>query len=269
LIDSEVRNFEITTKNGNILEANKQIWQSLGIKQTDNALFFPAPNALVPLKFAKFMNRRKVTFVDSNDINVSTLISLAVALKLSNVTVKLANPNGKFPIADSVFEIIYSDLGFSSFCQEYKIDVETLTKELLRVLKPHGKLAALDENGAPVMYPCPPEIQAIRSKLDAPRSDKLIMGRRIYGAFKACGLRNPKLIGYSRFVTSDDHELMEAELLRRIANLDPHSSETQLSKASVPTAELDKYRGWLKSQISNDSFLIQFNTILAVGEKGD
>lgn len=268
MIDAELRNFEITTRNGAILESNKQIWQTLGIKQTDNALFFPAPNALVPLRFAKFMNKRKVTFVDSSDINVSTLISLAADLKLSNVTVKLANANGKFPIADSAFEVIYSDLGFSSFCQEYKIDVETLAKELVRILKPGGKLAALDENGAPVMYPCPPEIQAIRAKLDAPRADKLIMGRRIYGALKTCGLKNPKLMGYSRFVTSDDHELMESELLRRIANLDPHSAETQ-SKVSVPAPEVEKYRAWLKSQISNDSFMIQFNTILAFGEKSD
>ncbi len=267
MIDAELRNFEITTKGSELLDSNKQIWQSLGIKQTDTVLFFPAPNALVPLRFAKFMNKRKVTFVDTNDINVSTLISLAADLKLSNVTVKLANPNGKFPIADSAFEIVYSDLGFSSFTQEIKIDVDSLTKELVRILKPGGKLAALDENGAPVMYPCPSEIQAIRTKIDALRADKLVMGRRIYGAFKAGGLKNTKLVGYSRIVTSDDRELMEAELSRRIANLDSHSQEYQLPKASVSSQEIEKYKAWLKSQMSSDAFMIQFNTILTIGEK--
>jgi ubiquinone/menaquinone biosynthesis C-methylase UbiE len=250
-----------------VLESNKQIWQSLGIKQTDNALFFPAPNALIPLRFAKFMNKRKVTFVDTSDINVSKLISLAVDLKLSNVTVKLANPGGKFPLGDSAFEIIYSDLGFSTFSQELKIDIDALTKELVRILKPGGKLAALDENGAPVMYPCPPEIQAIRTKLDASRADKLIMGRRIFGALKANGLKNTKLVGYSRFVTSDDRELLKTELQRRIANLDFHNSDSQISKSSTTPQEIEKYRAWLKSQVSSESFLIQFNTILAMGEK--
>jgi SAM-dependent methyltransferase len=271
LIDAELRNFEITTKSGAVLEANKQIWQGLGIKQTDNALFFPASNALVPLKFAKFMNKRKVTFVDTNDINVSTLISLAAEMKLSNVTVKLASPSAKFPIADSAFDVIYSDLGYSTFCQELRTDLEGLTKELMRMLKPGGKLAALDENGAPVMYPCPPEVQTIRAKLDSSRADKLVMGRRIYGAFRNSGLKNTKLTGYSRFLTGEDHELMEAELQRRIANLDPHAGENNNNsgslKSSVSSQEIEKYRAWLKSQMTNDSFMIQFNMILTTGEK--
>jgi SAM-dependent methyltransferase len=268
MIDAELRNFEITNKAGAMLESNKQIWQSLGIKQSDSSLFFPAPNALVPLRFAKFMNKRKVTFVDTNDVNVGTLISLAAELKLTNVTVKLASPNGKFPISDSTFDIVYSDLGFSSFSQDQRIDIDALTKELIRILKPGGKLAALDENGAPVMYPCPPEIQVIRTKLDAAKADKLLMGRRIYGAFKSNGLKNVKLVGYSRFVTGDDRELLESELTRRITSLDSHSPESQPTpKTAVTTQEADKYRAWLKSQMSNESFLIQFNTILAVGEK--
>ncbi|MHB1909025.1 MAG: class I SAM-dependent methyltransferase [Nitrososphaerales archaeon] len=260
LIDAELRNFEITTRGGELLDSNRQIWQNLGIKQTDTALFFPASNALVPIRFAKFMNKRKVTFVDTSEVNVSTLISLAADLKLANVTVKLANTSGKFPIADNAVDLVYSDLGFSSFLQEYKVDIESLTKELTRVLKPGGKLAALDENGAPVMYPCPPEIQAIRAKIDAPRAEKLVMGRRMYSAFKSSGLKNVKLVGYSRFLTSDDQELMSAELSRRITALEPHDPKN-------PSPEIEKYRSWLKSQMSSDSFLIQFNTILAVGEK--
>ena len=249
-----------------MLDSNKQIWQTLGIKQTDTALFFPAPNALVPLRFAKFMNKRKVTFVDTNEINVSTLISLAADLKLSNVTVKLASTNGKFPIADSAYDIVYSDLGFSTLLQDHRIDHETLTKELVRLLKPEGKLAALDENGAPVMYPCPPEILTIRSKLDASKVDRLTMGRRIYGAFKSNGLRDVKLVGYSRFLTSDDHDLMESELTRRIASLDPHNSDSQKG-VGVTSQEIEKYRSWLKSQISSETFMIQYNTILTVGTK--
>jgi ubiquinone/menaquinone biosynthesis C-methylase UbiE len=268
LIDAELRNFEITNKAGAMLDSNRQIWQSLGIKQTENALFFPAPNALVPLRFAKFMNKRKVTFVDTNDVNVGTLISLAADLKLSNVTVKLASPKGKFPISDGSHDVVYSDLGFSTFLQDHKVDIDVLTKELIRILKPGGKLAALDENGAPVMYPCPVEIQTIKTKIDAPRADKLVMGRRIYGTFKSNGLKNIKLFGYSRFVTSDDQELLRSELSRRIALLDlqEHSPQSS-SKGIVSPQESEKYKAWLKSQMSNDSFMIQFNTILAVAEK--
>jgi len=268
LNDAELRNFEITTKGGELLESNKQIWQSLGIKQTDNALFFPTPNALVPIRFAKFMNKRKVTFVDTNEINVSTLFSLATELKLTNVTVKLANPNGKFPIPDSSFDLVYSDLGFSNFLQDHKIDLDPLTKELVRILKPEGKIAALDENGAPVMYPCPSEIQAIRAKLDGPRSDRLTMGRRIYGIYKANGLKNIQLIGYSRFVTSDDGELMQAELSRRISALDSQNYESHPAmKGTITSQEIEKYKSWLKTQMASNSFMIQFNTILAVATK--
>jgi ubiquinone/menaquinone biosynthesis C-methylase UbiE len=268
LIDAELRNFEITTKGGELLDSNRHIWQSLGIKQTDNALFFPTPNALVPLRFAKFMNKRKVTFVDTNEVNVGTLLSLASELKLSNVTVKLAGPNGKFPIPDSSFDLVYSDLGFSTFLQDHRIDLDPLTKELVRIVKPEGKIASLDENGTPVMYPCPSEIQAIRAKLDAPRSDRLIMGRRIYGTYKANGLKNIQLIGYSRFVTSDDGELMQAELTRKIAALDSQNHEsTSGNKAMITPQEIEKYKSWLKLQMGSNSFMIQFNTILAVATK--
>lgn len=258
-----------------MFEANKQIWQSLGIKQSDTALFFPVSNVLLPLRFAKFMNKRKVTFADTNGIFVSTLISLAAEMKMSNVTVKLAGLNGKFPIADSAFEFIYSDLGFSSFLQDHGVDVDALTKELIRMLKSSGRIAALDENGAPVMYPCPPEIQTIRSKIDGPRADRLVMGRRIYGAFKANGLKNVRVVGYSTILTSDDGEDMNEELSLRIAALDSHSLAGQFPQkggtAAIATnatpQEIEKYRAWLKSQLENDSFMIQFNTILTIGEK--
>jgi ubiquinone/menaquinone biosynthesis C-methylase UbiE len=263
LIDAELRNFEITTPKGDLLDSNRQIWQSLGIKQTDSAVFFPVPNALIPLKFAKFMNKRKVTFVDTSEINVSTLISLAAQLKLSNATVKLASKSGKFPIADSAFDLAYSDLGFSSLFSEQRIEIDTLTKELARVVKSGGKIAALDENGAPVMYPCPPEIQMIRAKLDAPRAEGLIMGRKIYRSFKSAGLRNIRLAGYSRFLTSDDSEKMKSEIARRISAIDVFGSQ----RPGATPQEVERYKSWLSSQTKSDSFLIQFNLIFAVGEK--
>lgn len=265
MIDADLRNFEITTQKGELLDSNRQIWQGLGIKQSDCALFFPAPNALVPLKFARYMNKRKVTFVDTNDINVSTLISLAAQFKLSNVTVKLASPQGKFPIADSAFDIAYSDLGFSSLYSDHRVDIASLTKELVRVVKPGGKIASLDENGAPVMYPCPPEIQMIRAKLDAPRADKLIMGRRIYGAFKSNGLKNIKMTGHSRFLTSDDEEKMQAEIARRVSALE--FAANGQPKPGATAQEIEKYKVWLNSQLGSDSFMIQFNLILGVAEK--
>ncbi|MGI0085717.1 MAG: methyltransferase domain-containing protein [Nitrososphaerales archaeon] len=265
MIDADLRNFEITTQKGELLDSNRQIWQGLGIKQSDCALFFPAPNALVPLRFARYMNKRKVTFVDTNEINVSTLISLAAQLKLSNATVKLASPAGKFPLADSAFDIAYSDLGFSSLYSEIRIDIDSLTKELVRVVKPGGKIASLDENGAPVMYPCPPEIQMIRAKLDAPRADKLIMGRRIYGAFKSNGLKNIRMSGHSRFLTSDDGEKMQVEIARKISALEFAGNGVAKHGASVQ--EIEKYKAWLNSQMDSESFMIQFNLILGVGEK--
>ncbi len=265
MIDADLRNFEIVTQKGDLLDSNRQIWQSLGIKQSDCALFFPAPNALVPLKFARYMNKRKVTFVDTNEINVSTLISLAAELKLSNITVKLATPSGKFPIADSTFDLAYSDLGFSSFYSDHRVDIDSLTKELVRVVKNGSKIAALDENGAPVMYPCPPDIQLIRAKIDSPRADRLIMGRRIYSAFKANGLKNIRLTGYSRFLTSDEEDKMQAEIARRISALG--FAGNGQSKPNASTQEIEKYKAWLNSQMNSDSFLIQFNLILAVGEK--
>lgn len=265
MIDADLRNFEIITLKGELLDSNRQIWQSLGIKQSDCALFFPVPNALIPLKFARYMNRRKVTFVDTSDINVSTLISLSAELKLSNVTVKLASPSGKFPIADSAFDVAYSDLGFSSLYSDHRIDIDSVTKELVRVVKTGGKIAALDENGAPVMYPCPPEIQMIRAKFDAPRADRLIMGRRIYGAFRSNGLKNIRMTGYSRFLTSDDGEKMQAEITRRVSALE--FAENGQPKPSATVQEIEKYKTWLNSQLGSDSFLIQFNLILAVGEK--
>lgn len=267
MIDSELRSYEIT-KLDDTLDSNRQIWKSLGIKQSDTAFFFPAPNALIPLKFAKFMNKRKVTFADAGEINVSTLLSLAAELKLTNVIVKLASPNGKFPITDSFFDLVYSDFGFSTFASDNKIDVDLLTKEYVRILKPGGRIAAVDENGAPVMYPCPPEIQAIRAKFDSPKADRLIMGRRIYGAFKSCGLKDIRLHGYSRFLTSDDDELFQSEITRRIAALDPKNLESYpLPKGSLSAQEIEKYKNWLKSQRTSESFMIQFNMILGVALK--
>ena len=268
VIESEVRNFEISTKKKDELSnTNKDIWKSLGIGQSHNALFFPVPNALVPLMFAKFMNKRKVTFVDTNEINVGTLIRLAAELKLSNVTVKLGSMTGKFPVADNAFDLVYSDWGLSSFVLPTSkgVDADSVVKELVRILKPGGKIAALEENGAPVMYPCPPEILAIRSKMDAHRADRLIMGRRVFGLFKSNKLKNIALRGYSNFVSSDDKERMKDELTRRISAIE--GSVDIYSSFGVSHQELEKYKTWLKSQITNEPFLIQFNSILTVAEK--
>ncbi len=271
-IDSDMRNFEITSsgskrKDDELSESNREIWKSLGIKQSDNALFFPAPNALVPLMFARFMNKRKVTFVDTNEINVSTLIKLAAEMKLANVTVKLGTVTGKFPVADSAFDLIYSDWGLSSFIPYgvKGVDAESIVKELVRILKPGGKIAALEENGAPVMYPCPPEILSIRSKLDAHRAERLIMGRRVFGLLKVNKLKNIRLRGYSNFVTSDDKERMRDELARRITAIE--SSAELYNGQGVSSQELERYKAWLRSQMNAEPFLIQFNSILTVGEK--
>ncbi len=268
-MSTDVRNLEITSQKKDLVDPNREIWQSLGIKQTDTALFFPTPNVLVPIAFAKFMNKRKVTFVDSNEINISTLISLTAELKLSNVTVKLATPSGKFPIADGAFDVIFSDWGFSNFSHDShsgsSIDAESLTKELVRLLKSEGRIAALDENGAPVMYPCPQEILSIRTKIDSLRFDRLTIGRKIYGLFKATGIKNIKLTGYSRFLTRDDEEKLTSELNRRIISLD--QSRDYYGKSGITLQEIDKYKQWLKAQGANESFLIQFNSILTIGEK--
>jgi SAM-dependent methyltransferase len=265
MIDTDLRSFEIGTLKGEILDSNRHIWQSLEMKQSDCALFFPAPNALIPLKFARFMNKRKVTFVDTSEINVSTLLSLAAQFKLSNVSVKLATPNGKFPIADDTFDVAYSDLGFSTFYSENHIEINSTVKELVRVVRENGKIAALDENGSPVMYPCPPEIQLIRAKIDSPRADKLIMGRRIYTAFKGNNLKNIKLTGYSKFLTSDDGDKMKTEISRRISALElDWNGQLRLNATAQ---EIEKYKAWLISQLKNDSFLMQFNLIFAIGQK--
>ncbi|MDG6997452.1 MAG: class I SAM-dependent methyltransferase, partial [Nitrososphaerota archaeon] len=95
------------------------------------------------------MNKRKVTFVDTNEISVSTLIKLSAQLKLSNVTVKLASPSGKLPLSDCAFDIVYSDWGLSHYVSESSKpgEAEALVKELVRVTKAGGKLAALEDNG--------------------------------------------------------------------------------------------------------------------------
>ena len=217
--------------------------------------------------FARFMNKRKVTFVDTNEISVSTLIKLSAQLKLSNVIVKLASPSGKLPLADSAFDIVYSDWGLSHYLSESSRpgDAEALVKELVRVTKTGGKLAALEDNGAPVMYPCPTEILAIRSKIEAPRSERLIMGRKLYSIFRANNLQNIQLRAFANFLTGNDKEKMSAELKRRIATLD--MAKESLSFSGVNPQEMEKYKAWLKSQIANESFLMQFNSILAIGEK--
>lgn len=267
LIDSDVRSFEIASDEDELSESNRQIWKSLGIKQGDNALFFPAPNALVPIMFARFMNKRKVTFVDTNEIMVSTLIKLAAQMKLTNVTVKLASYQGKIPVADNAFDLAYSDWGFSYFLAQSNKpnDADTLARELLRVVRAGGKIAALEENGAPVMYPCPSEILAIKSKIELPRAERLIMGRKVYGLFKTNNLKKISLCGYSNFLTGDLPEKMNSELKRRISALD--SLRDNPGGLGVTSQEIDKYRSWLKSQIGNAAFLIQFNSILTIAEK--
>ncbi len=264
LTDSDLRNFEIASDEDELSDSNRQVWKLLGIKQGDTALFFPAPNALVPLMFARFMNKRKVTFVDTNEICVSTLIKLAAQMRLSNVTVKLAASNGKFPLPDNSFDLSISDWGLSYFTSP-STNVETLTKELVRVVKQGGKVGALEENGAPVMYPCPPEILAIRSKIESPRAERLIMGRRVYGLFKANNLKNVTMRGFSNFLPGERQEKMNAELKRRVVTLD--AARDIMTTLGVSPQEIDKYISWLKSQIGNQSFLIQFNSILTIGEK--
>lgn len=267
MIDSDVRSFELSSDEDELSKSNREIWKSLGIKQGDTALFFPAPNALVPIMFAKFMNKRKVTFVDTNEISVNTMIRLSAQLRLSNVTVKLATMQSKFPLTDDAFDLAFSDWGFSYFLSQTAKpnDADLLAKEFIRVTKVGGKIAALEENGAPVMYPCPPEILAIRSKIESPRLERLVMGRRVYGIFKSNNLKNVILRAYSSFLTGDQEEKMRAELNRRIAGLNPLHENAVSSGASQQ--ELDKYASWLKSQIGNKLFLIQFNSILTIGEK--
>ena len=266
--DSDIRSFELASSENELLDSNREIWKSIGIKQTDSALFFPAPNALVPIMFARFMNRRKVTFVDTNEISVSTLIKLAAQMKLSNVTVKLASSMGKIPVPDASFDIVFSDLGLSYFMSQSgrSGDAESLAKELVRVARPGGKVSAIEENGAQVMYPCPQEILSIRSKIEAPRGERLIMGRRLYGLFKSNGLKSIILRGYSNFLTGEDELKMNSELNRRITALDSTSSSSPKEGGASPQ-EIEKYRTWLRSQIGNKSFLIQFNSIFCVGMK--
>jgi SAM-dependent methyltransferase len=264
---ADIRNLEITSERKNLVEPNVEIWEDLGIKQTDSVLFFPTPNVLIPIAFAKFMKKRKVTFVDSSEINVSTLIALAADLRLPNVTVKLASPNGKFPIEDSAFDLIFSDWGYSHFAQENRsaaaIEPEALTKELVRILKSGGRIASLDENGPPVMFPCPPEVTTIKAKLDALKGEKYAVGRRIYALFKSSGLKNVRLKGYSRFLTRDEGERLNGEIGRRIHALDSFRDP----KSGVVQQEIDRYKQWLRAQLSNDSFVIQFNSLLTIGEK--
>lgn len=267
MIDSEVRSFEIASADEELAESSKKIWKLLGIKQGDAALFFPTPNALIPVMFAKFMNKRKVTFVDTNEISVSTLLKLATQMKLSNVTVKLASPLGKLPVLDSIFDLAFSDWGLSYFAgtAQKPSDAESLAKELVRATKPGGKIACIEENGAPVMYPCPPEIMSIRSKIESPRADRLIMGRRVYGFFKANNLKKIQLHGFSDFLTGEKQERMKAEINRRVSGLE--STRDAMASLGVSSQEVDKYSSWLRSQVGNQSFLIQLNSILTVGEK--
>ena len=267
MADSEIRIFEIASDENELSESNRGVWKLLGIKQGDTALFFPAPNALVPIMFARFMNKRKVTFVDTNEISVSTLIKLTAQMRLSNVTVKLASPQGKFPLPDSSFDLAFSDWGLSYFTNHLSKsgDTENLAKELVRVTKPGGKNACLQENGAPVMYPCPPDILNIRSKIESQRADRLIMGRRVYSLFKANNLKNIALYGFSNFLAGEKQEKMMAELNRRISTIE--ASKEVSSGSGVSSQEYDRYASWLRSQIGNQSFLIQFNSILSIAER--
>jgi SAM-dependent methyltransferase len=267
-MSTDIRNLEITSQHKDLVEPNVEIWEDLGIKQSDGVLFFPTPNVLVPIAFAKFMKKRKVTFADASEINVSTLISLAADLRLSNVTVKLVARSGKFPLPDDSFDKIFSDWGYSALSQAgLAIDPNALTKELVRMLKPGGTLAALDENGPPIMFPCPPEVLAVKAKVDALRADRYGSGRRVYALFKSNGLKNVRLRGYSRFLTKDEAgESLVAEITRRIQALDA-LRDSSSSRPTLNAQELEKYRQWLKAQALSDTFVMQFNSILTTGQK--
>jgi ubiquinone/menaquinone biosynthesis C-methylase UbiE len=179
----------------------------------------------------------------------------------------LASSQGKIPVPDNLFDFSYSDWGLSYFSTHAfkSSDSEVLAKELVRVVKSGGKVAALEENGAPVMYPCPAEILAIRSKVDSARADRLIMGRRVYSLFKSNSLKKLTMRGFSNFLTGEMTEKMNAELNRRINALE--STRDTVASFGVSQQEIDRYASWLKSQIGNQSFLIQFNSILTIGEK--
>jgi ubiquinone/menaquinone biosynthesis C-methylase UbiE len=265
-IESDIRSLEIASSEDELASTNREVWKHLGIKQTDTAVFFPAPNALVPIMFARFMNKRKVTFVDTNEISVSTLIKLSAQMRLSNVSVKLANSQGKFPVSDNGYDVAFSDWGLSYFVSQTNkaSDAETIAKELVRTVKTGGRVAAIEDNGAPVMFPCPPDIVSIRTKIDLPRSERLLMGRRLYSLYKSNNLKNVSLFAFSKFLPGDEEQKMNAELSRRIAAIESFKENSALG---VSVQEIEKYKGWLKSQIGNKSFLIQFNSILAVGEK--
>ena len=267
VVEPDARRFELTSESDELEEWNREIWKSLRLRQGSNALFFPAPNALAPLSFARFMNRRKVTFVDMSEISVSTLIKLSAQMRLTNVTVKLASTNGKIPVADSSFDVAYSDWGLSYFASVTgkASDAETITKELVRVLKSGGTIGAIEENGAPVMFPCPPDIQLIRTKVDSPRADKMIMGRRLFSLFSGAGVKKISLKGYSSFLTGQEDQRMGEELSRRIASLETLRNGSNSS--GITPQDIEKYRSWLKSQMGNKTFLMQFNSILALGEK--
>jgi ubiquinone/menaquinone biosynthesis C-methylase UbiE len=265
VIESEIRSMEIASTEDELLQSNRNVWKELGLRSGDTVLFFPAPNALVPIMFARFMNKRKATFIDTNEISVSTLIKLSAQMKLTNVTVKLASLSGKLPVADGAFDVAYSDRGLSYFVSDAdrSNDAQVLAKELMRVVRSGGKVAALEDNGAPVIFPCPPEVLSIRSKIEAPKTDRLIMGRKAYSLFKACGLKRIELRSFSSFIKGEEKQKMETELKRRISNLD----QMKDGASGVNAQELEKYKAWLKTQLSNDSLLIQFNSILTFGEK--
>ena len=91
------------------------------------------------------------------------------------------------------------------------------------------------------------------------------MGRRVYGLFKSNNLKKISMYGFSNFLTGERQEKMGAELKRRIDALE--STRDIITALGVSPQEVDKYSSWLKSQIGNQSFLIQFNSILTIGEK--
>ena len=78
-------------------------------------------------------------------------------------------------------------------------------------------------------------------------------------------MKNIKLKGYSHFLTSDDRERMKDEINRRIMLVD--SSSQFYSGIGVTAQDQETYKSWLKSQINNESYFIQFNSILTVAEK--
>jgi predicted polyphosphate/ATP-dependent NAD kinase len=91
------------------------------------------------------------------------------------------------------------------------------------------------------------------------------MGLRVYSLFKSNNVKKISMYGFSNFLTGEKQDKMSAELKRKINSLE--SSRDIITALGVSNQEMDRYAAWLKSQVGNQSFLIQFNSILTIGEK--